>query len=733
LTLRLRSATDLLNNLNLNHHFPMRLIQLTLFLLLSLSTTALLAQSSNSYFTILVGTFSGNRPENYKSLEKLGFLFAKERPNQVFDVYIGGYETALEAAKILDQVKKSGFSAAKMQQYVVRDNQSIASIQIANFETNASVTWNRYQTLSGDLYVIPNETGAKLLTGFYPTIEAAKKELPKIQAMGYSDAFVRTAHPTFLHQIGGFETGTQPKEVNATAQIGPKKTNVPVSKPVQRPQPTFLPVDYQLDNPANTNTAVVPGVNNNPANTTVNPGNTTSNPNTNNTYASAPPPPNGNNNRTAPAGNGQAQFKWDTPGTTTNPPNTQAKGAQVPVSYEASNNPNNANANTANQNNPNPNPANPNPVNPNNTNGNAAPGYNYNSSSGVKGANVPPANNTSNALQQNNQLPAPVAIYRASVKELQQALAQEGAYRSGIDGYFNAATEQAYDFFQEHNRLMTRYTAAAQVNKEETNNATSRLNDMLNHLDKDANPIASLASINHPLSKAYMAYNSFTSRGPGFETNNLMNGAIREVFSSRNVSNQISFDSKAAYAYTDLRQFMLHVYYLHAALGEEYPLPCWLNDKHPQESAEAQGLFNASSTLPLPTQTCDEPDAAEQNSSKVLQLLAEDIGVDKPTEAVVQQATEHRTQLLAGKVQVSAAEQTQLDAWSTELLNKLNIWAAQDPLHAELVRTFRVVFYQTQMELENHFINQGMPVPKARYMALATEHTLVSPFLQRFE
>ena len=719
----------------------MRRIQLSLFFLL-LSASALLAQSSNSYFTILVGTFSGNQPENYKSLEKLGFLFAKERPNQVFDVYLGGYDTALEAAKILDQVKKTGFSAAKIQQYVVRDNLSVASIQIASFEANVSVTWNKYQALSGELFVIPNENGAKLLTGFYPTIEAAKKDLPKIQAMGYAGAFVRTAHPTFLHQIGGFETGTQPKEVNATAQIGPKKTNVPVSKPVQRPQPTFLPVDYQLNNPA-TNTVVVPGVNSNPSSTNANPGNNTNNPNANNTYASVPPPPNGNTNRPAPAGNGQAQFKWDTPGTTTNPPNTQAKGAQVPVSYEASNNPNNANANTANPNNPNTNTSTANPNNPNtnagtananNTYGNAAPGYNYNSNLGVKGANVPPAStNGNNALQQNNQTLAPVAIYRASVKELQQALAQEGAYRSGIDGYFNAATEQAYDFFLERNRLMTRYTAAAQVNKEETSSTTSRLNDMLNHLDKDANPVASLASINHPLSKAYMAYNSFTSRGSGFETNNLMNGAIREVFSSRNVSNQISFDSKAAYAYTDLRQFMLHLYFLHAALGEEYPLPCWLNDKHPQESAEAQGLFNASSTLPLPTQTCEEQPEAEQSSSRVLQLLAEDIGVDKPAEALIKQAADHRTQLLAGKVQVSATEQTQLDAWSTELLNKLNIWAAQDPLHAELVRTFRVVFYQTQMELENHFINQGMPVPKARYMALATEHTLVSPFLQRFE
>lgn len=703
----------------------MRHIQLSLFLILMLSAASLLAQSTNSYFTILVGTFSGNRPDNFKNVEKLGFLFAKERPNQVFDVYVGGYDTAMEAAKILDQVKKEGFSAAKIQQYVVRDNQSVASIQIASFDANTAVNWARYQGLSGDLYVIPNENGAKMLTGFYPSIEAARKELPKIQGMGFADAFVRTAHPTFLHQVGGFETGTTPKEVSATAQIGPKKTNVAVSKPVQRPQPTFLPVDYQLNNPsANSNTAVVPGVNNNNPNTN-NPNNSSVNPanNSNNAAYTSVPPPNGNNARSAPAGNGQGQFKWDTPGATTNPPNTQTKGVnQIPASYEANNKPVTTNPGTNN------NTVNPNTSNTSNPN--AVPGYNYNSNTGVKSGNLPA--NTNVAPQNTNAVP--IAIYRASVKDLQQALAQEGAYRSGVDGYFNAATEQAYTFFQEQNRLMTRYTAIAQVKKEDnTSNAASKIKAMLNHLDKDANPVASLASINHPLSKAYMAYHSFTTRGSGFEPNNLMNGAIREVFSTRNVGNQISFDSKAAYAYTDLRQFILHLYYLHAALGEEYPLPCWLNEKHAQESAEAQGLFNASSTLPLPTQSCDETNTAEQSSSKILQLVAEDIGVEKPNEGLLKQAADHRAQLLTGKVQVAPAEQTVLDNWSNDLMNKLGIWAAQDPLHAELVRTFRVVFYQSQMELENHFIAQGMPVPKARYMALAVGHTLVNPYLQRFE
>lgn len=206
---------------------------------LQVPTAGLSAQSNVGYFTILVCTFSGKRPDNLMSIERLGFLFAKERPNQIFDVYIGGYDTAWDAAKVLDQVKKAGFPAAKIQQYVVRDRQSVASIQIASFAVNEPFNWSRYESLSVDLYVIPTPDGAKLCTGFYPSIEAARKELSKIQAMGYSDAFVRTAHPTFLHQIGGFETGTQPKEVSA---IG----NVPVNKLVQRPQPTFLPVDYQL-------------------------------------------------------------------------------------------------------------------------------------------------------------------------------------------------------------------------------------------------------------------------------------------------------------------------------------------------------------------------------------------------------------------------------------------------------------------------------------------------------
>jgi hypothetical protein len=710
--------------------------QLSLLFVLLLSTTVLFAQSNNSYFTVLVGTFTGNRPDAYQSVEKMGFLFAKERPNQVFDVYIGGYDTAIEAAQVLDQIKKAGFSAAKIQQYVVRDNQAIASIQIASFEANVPVNWNRYQALSGDLFVIPNDNGAKLLTGFYPNIEAARKELPRIQAMGFSDAFVRTAHPTFLHQIGGFETGSQPKDISATAQIGPKKTNVTVAKPTSRPQPTFLPVDYQL-NPNGTNSVAVPGINDNKSNPI-----THANPSTNNGSTSVPPannPPAANTNRPAPNGNGQGQFKWDSPGA--QPANTQTKSPnQIPVAYEASNqtNPPNTTSNSANNNTHNNavnnGTSNPNtynhPSNYQNPSGAVPNSYNYNGTT-AKGGNAGSANN--NNVAQNNAYAAPMAVYRASVKELQQALVQEGAYRNVADGYYNPATEQAYAAFSERNRLMSRYTTVAKMEGEADNAETTRLNNMLNQLDRDANPVASLARINHPLSKAYMAYHSFTTRGSGFEANNYMNGAIREVFSSRNVGNQISFDTRAAYAYTDLRQMVLHLYYMHAALGEEYPLPCWLNDKHPNESAEAQGLFNTSSSLPLPTQSCEEGNTNEQNSSKILQLLAEDIGVDKADETLLKQAAEHRKQLYAGRVQLGAAEQAQLDSWSAELLNKLNIWSAQDPLHGELVRAFRVVFYQNQMELENHYMAQGLPVPNARYLALATQHTLLSPYLQRFE
>lgn len=654
-----------------------------LFFSLLLNCAALIAQSNNSYYTILVGTFSGNRPENYKTVEQLGFLFAKERSNQVFDVYIGGYDTALEAATILDQVKKAGFSAAKIQQYVVRDNQSVTSIQITSFDAATPVNWARYQQLNDDLYVIPNADGAKLLTGFYPSLEVARKELPRIQALGFADAFVRTAHPTFLHQIGGFETGTPPKNISATAQIGPKKTNVNVAKPTLKPQPTFLPVDYQL-NPSNNNVANIPGVNNVPAG-----------------YSTVPPPNGNTNARTAPAGNGQ--FKWDNPGANTN----TAKGAnQIPVSYEASNNSYNS--------------ANGNP-----------PSYNYSNAPSTKGGNVQPGNTNNNQVNPLNA--APIAIYRASVKDLQQALVQEGAYRNAVDGFYNPSVEQAWNLFQSHNRVMSRYTALVKQAPDQPNTENSKFNTMLNHLDKDANPSASLVSINHPLSKAYLAYYSFTTRGPGFEPNNYMNVAIRDVFSTRNVGNQISFDSRAVYTYTDLRQVILHLYYLHAALGQEYPLPCWLNDKHPQESAEAQGLFNASSSLPLPTQACDDQEPKQEEAGKVLQLLSEDIGVEQPNETLLKQATEHRALLFAGKIQLSANDQTQLDTWSLELMNKLNIWAAQDPMHGELVRAFRVVFYQTQMELENHFINRGLPVPQARYLALAIQHTLTSPYLQRFE
>jgi hypothetical protein len=652
------------------------------FLLACCWAILLSAQTNNSYYTIHLGTFSNNTTD-FKPLGKVGYLFAKEKPAQgVYDVYMGGYDAPFEAALALNQVQKMGFSAAKIQQYQVKDNLSVASIQITTLSNGNTPNWTRLQQ-AGDLFVIPNQQGAKVLAGIYPNIEEAKKHLAKIQALGFTDAFVRTAHPTFLDKVSNFELGEPVKEIGATVKIGPKPSNVTLGTHPQHKEPSFIPVDYNLDN-STPIASTTPGV---PTYPTPNPGTYTSVP------SNQPPPQN-----SYPS---QGGFRWDqTQGNQPQanyPPQTQPRGV-----------PNNPSLNT--------NPApNTNPV---------PSEYSYQARGGTQ------PNPNANP-QANNNKPNPSLAYahvqRQSVQDLQLALQAEQAYRASADGYYNLATEQAFDYYKTNNRVMQRYSLWSQQNK--GGSSSENLSNVLNRLDRAPNASATLATYQHPLAKAYQAYELFRSKGAGFEVNNLMNGAIREVYNTNPNANQIGLDGRSTYAYANLRQVLLHLFCLHAAYGSEYPLPCWLQDRHPNESAEAQAQFNNVSNMALPSQPCEE--TKEWESVQILKTIAQDIGVQDPSPALMTQAFNQRNKLYQGITPPDANEQAQLENWSQDLFTRLDTWAQQDLMHQDLVKSFKIVFQRSTIDLEEYFLGKGNNPAQARSLALATLHTMVDPHLQR--
>ena len=97
--------------------------------------------------------------------------------------------------------------------------------------------------------------------------------------------------------------------------------------------------------------------------------------------------------------------------------------------------------------------------------------------------------------------------------------------------------------------------------------------------------LAKLQASKEPLAKAYWAYWLLVNNGVLEDINNLMNAAIKETFTNKQLKNTPPFDFNVTYSYTNLEQLILHLRYLHAA--SDYAIPCWLFEKHPVASKTA--------------------------------------------------------------------------------------------------------------------------------------------------
>lgn len=323
------------------------------------------------------------------------------------------------------------------------------------------------------------------------------------------------------------------------------------------------------------------------------------------------------------------------------------------------------------------------------------------------------------------------ALPRRSVIELQRFLKAENHYAGATDGLYTPATAQALTTFQSNHPEWLRFQWYVQRNQGQQAGGTGNLAATLKRLGNDPSAAAALASFNHPLAQAYQAYQLLLARGPGNDVNNLMNAAIRMAFGPGTPPFKLAFDPRATYAYVDLNQFILHLHYLHSAVGAEHPLPCWLGQRHPAEVAQAQAAYAPYPDTPLPLQGCDAfSDWAEV---QLLQQIAATVGAIPPSNTILLQAANQRALLYEGQASVALAEQQQLETWQTVLWGKINQWAAQDPLHQPITKALRAAYLQCQVTLEDFFLTKGFDLDNARAQSLATLHTVVNPYLQRFQ
>jgi len=323
-------------------------------------------------------------------------------------------------------------------------------------------------------------------------------------------------------------------------------------------------------------------------------------------------------------------------------------------------------------------------------------------------------------------------VRRASVRELQKVLKAEGAYDGAIDGLYGSGTRSGYERLSREMRELQKYRILSRSLDLTINpGADDRVQRAINNLLNNGSAINVLESSNAPAAKGYRAYVLFNSLGPGNEVNALMNEAIRQAYSGQRLANQAPFDYNATYAYQDLEQLILHLHYIHSAPGNDYAAPCWLYRRHPRETAAAYQRFANNPSLTLKIQSCDQ--FLQWPELRLATAIAFDLNPNQNLSTNrLQQAATQRAELYLAGTALPEYEKQAVTRWNRRLWEGLNRWSAADPMHSQIVKALKVAYYQSQVRLEDYFMDQGYNAEEAEGLALATLKTLVGYHLERF-
>lgn len=323
-------------------------------------------------------------------------------------------------------------------------------------------------------------------------------------------------------------------------------------------------------------------------------------------------------------------------------------------------------------------------------------------------------------------------VKRRSALELQKVLKAESAYSSGLDGYYGPGTEKGYEQFKQANPTYQKYMVLARYfDPIVQTGADGQLQQAVNNLLDDPSAPLAVERSQSPIAKAYQAYILFRTMGPGNDVNALMNQAIRGSYNSQTSGTRPPFDYNATYAYQGLDQLILHLHYLHAAPGNDIAAPCWLYEEHPQETAAAHANFARYSSESFKLQSCDQ--FLNWEEVRVLESIASDLNADvQPNEDVIATYASARAQLFLAPRALDASENQFVDQWNEQLLANLNAWGSRDPLHQKIVTALKVAYFQSQVRLEDYYMDKGFSLAEAKGLALATLKTIVGYPLERF-
>lgn len=316
-------------------------------------------------------------------------------------------------------------------------------------------------------------------------------------------------------------------------------------------------------------------------------------------------------------------------------------------------------------------------------------------------------------------------VKRRSALDLQKVLKEVGAYTAGLDGYYGPGTKAAYDRYTQQNQDYRKYQLWAEKFDRPTNTlGGDRLQMAIN--DLPGNP-AGVEGYPQAIAKGYQAYILFTQLGPSNNINNLMNAALKEAYLNTPPQMVPGFDYRATYAYNDLTQLILHLFYIHSAPGVNYTVPCWLSESHPTEVSNANANFMGGT---VNMQSCNE--LGEWQEIKLLETIAAEFNTSNIDPNLQAKEAAARTSLMLTQQPLSASLNQEMETWNTRLWQGISIWGNADPIHKRMTTPLKVAYYQAQVRLEDYFMDKGFRENEAKGLALATLRSVVGTELERF-
>ncbi len=324
------------------------------------------------------------------------------------------------------------------------------------------------------------------------------------------------------------------------------------------------------------------------------------------------------------------------------------------------------------------------------------------------------------------------SVKRTSAIELQKVLKSVNAYKSSLDGLYGSGTRKAYDSYTSNSWEWRKYALIAnQLPPPQPGDASSQLEAAIQNII--SNPRGSridLESSREPIAQAYVAYMMFMNNESRILIDELMNTALRNAYKSPLARSRAPIDTRMTYSYQSLSQLLLHLRYIHAADPAGPSVPCWLFDLHPKEAGEA---FNTSYGADFTIQGCDGFLSWEE--LKILQTLATELnptGISGVNNRELIENQNRRIGLFLAPQLLNAREASTIELWNDRLWKVLEAWGARDPLHQKILTPFKVSFYQSQVLLEDYYMNKGIKYQDAKFLSLYTINTIIQPYLKNY-